>query len=68
MTFFDYKDKMIKNPSIKITRELWSTPHYYIYWSPIRNAFCEHFASVDREWAGETFIEDLSANDWRRIA
>lgn len=67
MTFFDFKPLMKKNSSIKITRELWSTPHYYIYWSPLKKVFYEHFANIDREWASDTFIEDLQSNDWKTI-
>lgn len=70
MTFFDLMDELKKNPSLKITRELWDTPHYYIYWNTQQNAFYEHFSNIDREWASEsqTFFEDVSAKDWVKIA
>jgi hypothetical protein len=58
---------MKKDPQIKITRALWATPHYFIYWSQSRQVFCEHFGSIDREWASSTIIDDLSAVDWKRI-
>lgn len=67
MSFFDFKDEMKTNPSIHITRELWATPHYYIYWSPSRKAFMEHFGTIDKEWGAESFIDDLSATDWRKV-
>ena len=67
MTFFNYMDSMKKNPSIKITRELWTAPGYYIYWSATKNVFCEHFADVDREWSVADYIEDLTASDWKEV-
>lgn len=67
MTFFGFMSRMKNDSSFKITRRLWDTPHYYIYWSKSRQVFCEHFGTIDREWASDTLVDDLTATDWQRV-